>query len=175
MDKGEKTMEMKITQATSVDIPAILTMYQRRVAFNNEHGIPQWTFDEVTWEAFAKTYTIEDYYVGKLGEDVVCGMFIVDVDNLYWPEIPQGKYLYLHKICVDPAYSKRGYSDAMIEYFKAKGKREGHAEVRLDVREKKDKLRAMYERHDFQLVRTGSFVPEFTTALYQYKFSWDEK
>ena len=166
--------ECIITQATKEDIPAILEMYKHRVLYNNEHGIPQWTLDEVTWEEFEKTYTIEDYFVGKVNGEVACGMFIVDVDDLYWPEIEKGKYLYLHKICVDPAYAKLGYSDLMIEYFKNKGKSEGHKEVRLDVREKKAKLRQMYERHGFQLVRTGQFVPTFTTALYQYKFSWDE-
>ena len=167
-------MKLIIEQAKKQDLPAILEMYKRRVKYNNEHGIPQWNYEEVTWEAFSKTYTVEDYYVGKLGTTVVCGMFIVDVDDLYWPEVEQGKYLYLHKICVDPAYSKRGFSDQMITYFKEKGRAEGHDEVRLDVREKKDKLRAMYERNGFRLVRTGQFLPEFTTALYQYKFSWDD-
>ena len=164
-----------ITKATTEDIPAILEMYRRRVLYNNAHGIPQWRLADVTWEAFSQLYTIDDYYVGKCNGEVVCGLFIIDVDKLYWPDVDKGKYLYLHKICVDPAHAKKGYSDAMITYFKDKGRKEGYPEVRLDVREKKVKLREMYERNGFRLVTIGQFVPEFTTALYHYVYAWEQE
>ena len=60
-------------------------------------------------------------------------MFIVDEDALYWPDMEKGTSLYLHKICVDPAYSGNGYADAMIQYFIEKGRREGYPDVRLDM------------------------------------------
>ena len=59
----------------------------------------------------------------------------------------------------------------MIQYFIDKGRREGYPDVRLDVREHKDKLRRMYERNGFQLYKTGRFLSAFTTALYIYPFS----
>ena len=166
--------ELVIQKAKMQDLDAILAMYQRRVTYNNEHQIPQWRYEDVTWEALSKLYTIDDYYVGKVNDEVVCGMFVVDVDLLYWPEEPKGRYLYLHKICVDPKYSKKGYADALIRYFKQLGKINGHQQVRLDVRAHKNKLRAMYERNGFRLVRMGKFLPECDTALYCYDFAWDE-
>ena len=45
----------------------------------------------------------------------------------------KGTSLYLHKICVDPAYSGNGYADAMIQYFIEKGHREGYPDVRLEM------------------------------------------
>lgn len=167
--------KLQIRQAVKEDIPAILKMYQRRVAYNNEMGIPQWRFEDVTWEAFSQLYTIDDYYVGECDGEVVCGLFIVDVDTLYWPDEEKGKYLYLHKICVDPKHAKKGYSDAMITFFKDKGRAEGYPEVRLDVREKKLKLREMYERNGFRFVKRGQFVPAFTTALYHYTYAWEQE
>ena len=161
---------LHIRQAREADKPAIEAMYERRVRYNDAHGIHQWNPDEVSWEAFSKLYTIADYYVGTVNEKVVCGLFIVDEDALYWPDMEKGTSLYLHKICVDPAYSRNGYADAMIQYFIEKGRGEGYPDVRLDVREHKDKLRRMYERNGFQLYKTGRFHPEFTTALYIYPF-----
>lgn len=161
---------LHIRQAREADKPAIEAMYERRVRYNDAHGIHQWNPDEVSWEAFSKLYTIADYYVGTVKEKVVCGLFIVDEDALYWSDMEKGTSLYLHKICVDPAYSGNGYADAMIQYFIEKGRGEGYPDVRLDVREHKDKLRRMYERNGFQLYKTGRFHPEFTTALYIYPF-----
>mgnify|MGYP000705438449 FL=1 len=157
---------LHIRQAREADKPAIEAMYGRRVRYNDAHGIHQWNPDEVSWEAFSKLYSIADYYVGTVNEKAVCGLFIVDEDALYWPDMEKGTSLYLHKICVDPAYSGNGYADAIIE----KGRREGYPDVRLDVREHKDKLRRMYERNGFQLYKIGRFHPDFTTALYIYPF-----
>lgn len=161
---------LHIRQAREEDKLSIEAMYERRVRYNDAHGIHQWKLDEVNWEAFSRLYTIDDYYVGTLHGSVVCGNFIVDEDALYWPEMKKGASLYLHKICVDPAYSKNGYADALIQYFVEKGRREGYPDVRLDVREHKDKLRSMYERNGFQLYKTSRFHKDFTTALYIYPF-----
>lgn len=156
--------------ATREDIVAIEKMYYNRVSYNDAHGIHQWEYEQVTWNAFSKLYQLEDYYVGKVDGQVVCGLFIVDVDALYWPNEKKGSSLYLHKICVDPQHRKKGYSDAMITFFKNMGKEQGFYEVRLDVREKKSKLREMYERNGFTLVKIDHFVPDFTTALYHYVY-----
>ena len=162
--------QLQIRQAKLEDIPALEEMYKRRVLFNNEHDIAQWYLHEVTWEALSELYTIEDCYVGEVNGDIACACFIVDIDELYWPECGPKESLYLHKICVDPNYRGRGYSDALITFFKEKGRKEGYPDVRLDVRKHKKALRDMYERNGFTLVKYGDFVPEFSTALYHYKF-----
>ncbi len=166
---------LKIEKATKEDIKDILEMYKKRVIYNIEHDMKQWTLEEVTLEEFSKTYTIDDYYVGKCDGKVVCGMFIVDVDKLYWPSEKKGNALYLHKIVVDPDYSKRGYSDLLIEYFKEKGRREGYPKVRLDVKEHKDKLRSIYEKHGFQIVEKKQIFSEYKTVLYHFEFENSKK
>lgn len=162
--------ELVIRKATPENIPQIEEMYRTRVKFNDAHDIHQWDYDQVTWECFQTLYTIDDYYAGFLDDTLVCGCFIVDMDALYWPHEPKGAALYLHKIVVHPNYGGHGYADQLITFFKNKGKEEGYPEVRIDVREKKTKLRQMYERNGFQLVKIDQFVPEFTTALYHYSY-----
>ena len=162
--------KLQIRQAKESDIPALEAMYKRRVLFNNEHDIAQWHLHEVTWEALSELYTIEDCFVGVVGKEIACACFIVDIDELYWPECKAKESLYLHKIVVDPNHRGKGYSDELIIFFKEKGRKEGYPCVRLDVRRHKKALRQMYERNGFTLVKYGEFVPEFSTALYHYVF-----
>lgn len=166
---------LHIEQASTDDIKAIECMYEKRVLYNDAHDIHQWNLDEVNWNVFSQLYDIHDYYKGVYENRIVCGLFIVDVDELYWNGRTKGEALYLHKICSDPDYSGHGFADAMITFFKEKGRVEHYPQVRLDVREHKKKLRAMYERNGFQLYCTGSYHPDFTTALYVYDTGAKEK
>ena len=85
---------LQIRQAVEADKQAIEAMYKKRVRYNDAHGIHQWDLDEVNWEAFSRLYTISDYYVGIEEGRVVCGLFIVDEDALYWPDMKKGCLLY---------------------------------------------------------------------------------
>lgn len=161
---------LQIRQATPEDIDAIETMYAHRVAYNNANNMFQWEADEVTWKSFSKLYTMQDYYVGTLNGKVICGLFIVDMDMLYWPNANKGDALYLHKICVDPDYRSLGYANKLINFFIEKGRVGGYSHVCLDVRAHKDKLRAMYERHGFVLHRIISIFPGYQTALYTFSY-----
>lgn len=163
-------MALIIRKAIDSDKQEIAQMYIDRVNYNDAHNIHQWNLSDVTWEEFDKLYTIDDYYVCLVDGKIAGGMFLVDVDTLYWPNEAKGSALYLHKICVHPQFSKQNVSDALIEYFKALAKQLGYPCARLDVRAHKTKLRQMYERHDFVFVMKEQVVPEFETALYHYVF-----
>lgn len=156
-------------QATIEDLPSILQMYKKRVAYNDAHDMHQWSYEEVTWRAFSQLYKIEDYQVGILDGVIVCGMFVVDVDTIYWPQEPKGVALYIHKVCVDPDYKGLGFGKLLLDRFKELGKQYPVSSVRLDVKKHKDKLQKFYEENGFVFVREGQFVPDTKTYLYEYK------
>lgn len=160
-----------IRQAKIGDISALENLYEKRVRFNDAHGIHQWDLEDVTWQTLSKTYQIENFYVMEENGRIVAAVCFVDYDPTYWPEMARGESYYLHKICVDPECAKLGYSNQLIEYFKQKGKQLGYPDVRLDVRAHKQKLRQMYESHGFVLVRVDSLFDGYDTALYRYAFN----
>lgn len=163
-----------LRKAETQDIERMEAVYKERVLFNDAHDIHQWNLSDVSWESLSKTYSIDDFYVlEEEGEIVACACF-VDYDPLYWPDLKKGESYFLHKICVHPRHSKKGYSGQLIEFFKSRGKELGYPDVRLDVRAHKKKLRKMYERHGFELVRMDTIFTEYETALYRYLIK-DEK
>lgn len=157
-----------IRQAKKQDIPSLEAMYERRVRYNDAHDIHQWNLEDVTWAALSKQYNIEDFYVVEEGEQLCAAACFVDFDPQYWPDMAPGASYYLHKICVDPQSSGKGYADQLIAFFKQRGTKLGYADVRLDVRAHKEKLRAIYERHGFTCVREVAIFEDYQTALYRY-------
>lgn len=168
----EMTSHLLMRQATIEDIKKIEVLYLQRVMYNDANAIHQWNDFEVTWKELSKLYHIDDCYIGIVGDVIVSCMMVVDVDKLYWPSVPKGEALYLHKLCVHPMYRGLGFSEQMISYFKDIGRNNGYASVRLDVRAHKSKLRALYERCGFQYLRTIQVHATFQTALYEYSFQW---
>lgn len=159
-----------IRQATKNDIDALEQIYRNRVRYNDAHGTHQWSETDVTWNTLSKTYRMEDFYVIEEAGELCAAVCFVDYDPVYWPQMKPKESYYLHKICVDPKHRGKGYADALIEFFKAEGKRLQYSDVRLDVRAQKTKLRAMYERHGFVLVEQRKIFEEYETALYAYTF-----
>ncbi len=157
-----------IIQATPEDIQALERLYHKRVDYNDAQGIHQWDHAEVMWKHLAEIYEISDFYVVKHDDEIIAAASIVDYDPRYWPQIPPKQSLYLHKLCVDPQYSKQGFSTRLLNFFKAKGRKEGYPDVRLDVRSHKKKLRAMYEAQGFVHVETLSLFEGYDTALYRF-------
>lgn len=162
--------ELLIRNACVQDIKEIEALYRQRVLYNDAHNIHQWTTQEVTWEELSKLYTLANCFVGVYKQHIACVVMIVEEDELYWPLAQKGESLYLHKLCVHPNDAGNGFADQMIHYFKEKAKKEGYVSARLDVREHKKKLREMYEKNGFLLVRITNTHQVFLTALYEYTF-----
>lgn len=157
-----------IRRARIADIAMIEALYRDRVRYDTQQKQQQWTMQEVCWTSFSTLYTIQDCYVGVYQNRIVCCMFIVDEDVLYWKQQKKGMALYLHKLVVHPAYAKQGFADSMISYYKQKGANDGLAMVCLDVKEHKMGIRRLYERHGFQLQAIKRFFPDYRSALYVY-------
>lgn len=164
-----------IRMANEQDIVRLEQLYRKRVVYNDAHDIHQWDVQDITWERLSQTYTIHDFYVMEEKGCLAAAACFVDSDPFYWPMMKPGESYYLHKLCVDPDFAKRGYSGLLIEYFKQKGREQGYPDVRLDVRAHKTKLREMYEIHGFVHVMDLHLFDDYETALYCCTWSKDNQ
>ena len=160
---------MTIKQATNTDIPIIESILLDNVSWVSEMGQPLWSTDDAMWEKLSKSFQIGEMYISYL-EGVPSGcMAIIDHDPFFWPGVPKGESLFIHKLAVTKSARMSGLSDMMMDFFKEQGVVRGVKTLRLDTDALRPKTRAFYERHGFDLVDV-KIMGKFHVALYAYEY-----
>ena len=157
-------------QANEADIPIIEDILFDVTDYFEKIGDPQWRKYDVTWPGLTVYFSIEDFCIAYLGDAPVGCMVILDKDNYFWPEIPKGASLYIHKLAVKRAYGGHGFAREMIDYVKSLSIERGIGAVRLDCRAYKQKLRRLYENAGFSLVKEA-VVGDYSAAFYLWDSS----
>ncbi|MBQ8383308.1 MAG: GNAT family N-acetyltransferase [Clostridia bacterium] len=152
-------------QATASDIPVIEDILFDVTDYFEKIGDPQWRKYDVTWPGLAVYFRIEDFRIAYLGDIPIGCMVILDKDDYFWPEIPKGGSLYIHKLAVRRAYAGQGFALEMIDYVKSLSVERGINQVRLDCRAYKHKLRRLYEEAGFTLVKEA-VLGDYSAAFY---------
>ena len=157
---------MQIKQARESDIPALEVILGDAVAWLDAMGQALWSAEEVRWPALSRRHGIGDFHIAYVdGQPAGC-MALVEEDPFFWPDVPKGEALYMHKLAVTAAARKRGVADALMAHFKAQGMARGVKTLRLDTHALRPKLRAFYERHGFELVDIRVLMGKYHTAFY---------
>ena len=156
-----------IKQADENDILTIeeilldAVMWMKRSKMQN-----QWNEDCIKWKFLSIDYQINNFYIDyENGMPAAC-IAITDLDQKYWPEIPQGKSLYIHKLAVKRAFSGKGISKELIKYAKTLLLKNAVDSLRLDCDLQRKKLRMLYESEGFKYEATKKSENNYDMALY---------
>lgn len=152
-------------QATEADIPLVEDILFDVTDYFEKIGDPQWRKYDVTWPGLAVYFRIEDFTVAYLGDTPIGCMVILDKDDYFWPEIPKGASLYIHKLAVKRAFAGQGFAREMIDHVKSLSIERGIGAVRLDCRSYKHKLRRLYEDAGFVPVKEA-VIGDYSAAFY---------
>ncbi|HVT46784.1 MAG TPA: GNAT family N-acetyltransferase [Vicinamibacterales bacterium] len=112
--------------------------------------------DETLWRA-------DELETPAIAADVDTGLFwIADVDEVpsgvvrlqrsdpdFWPEVPDGTSLFLHRLAVRRSAAASGVSTALLRFAVERTRELGLESLRLDCEAARPKLRAIYERFGF--------------------------
>ena len=129
----------------------------------------QWNEDSIKWDSLSRDYQINDFYIYyQNGMPEAC-IAITDLDQKYWPEIPQGKSLYIHKLAVKRAFSGKGISKELISYAKTLSFKNGVDSLRLDCDSQRNKLRMLYESEGFVNAGKKNLGNNHDMALYVWQ------
>jgi GNAT superfamily N-acetyltransferase len=93
-------------------------------------------------------------------------MALTDYDPTYWPNIPKGESLYLHKLAVKRIFAGKGFSKELIDYAKNLALSYSIKAIRLNCNQLRNKLRSVYENECFICVEEKQFLEKHDTALY---------
>ena len=126
----------------------------------------QWNEDSIKWDSLSSDYQINNFYIDYQNGIPAACVAITDLDQKYWPEIPQGKSLYIHKLAVKRAFSGKGISKELINYVKTLLLKNAVDSLRLDCNLQRNKLRMLYESEGFMYVGKKNSVNNYEMALY---------
>ncbi len=87
-------------------VDAAISVMREVAAWGRGRGYRLWPEEWLTREALmGEEVKPENFCIGKLGEDVVCGLILQWSDRAYWPSAPPYDAAYLHKFCVVRQYA----------------------------------------------------------------------
>lgn len=161
----EKIIIRRATDSDIQDIEEILIDVVKWMKKN--HISNMWTEESVKWSRLNKEYSIKDFYVGIINNELVACMALTDIDRKYWKDSFVGDALYMHKLAVKRKYAGFGISNELIQYAINIAVEKNVKSIRLDCNAEREKLRAIYEKMGFQFVKIFDKKAEYKMALYQ--------
>lgn len=156
-----------IKQADEHDIPIIEEILFDAVNWLSKSGMQNtWNESNVKWSSLSKYYKINDFYIAyQNGLPAAC-MALTDYDPIFWPDIPEGESLYLHKVAVKREFAGKGFSGELIDFSKKMALGCCIDSIRLNCNQHRNKLRSVYENEGFVCVGEKTFFKNHDTALY---------
>lgn len=156
-----------IKQAEEHDFLVIEEILLDAVTWMEKNNLQnQWNENNTKWDSLSKDYTINDFYIDYHNGVPVGCIAITDLDTKYWPEIPKGKSLYIHKLAVKRVSAGKGVSKELINFAKNLSLKKGINSLRLDCNLQRKKLRMLYENEGFIYAGRKKSKNNYDMALY---------
>lgn len=100
-----------IKQANECDIPIIEEILLDAVNWMSKSGLQnKWNESNIKWSGLSRSYKISDFYISYQNALPTACMALTDYDPTYWPDMPKGESLYLHKLAVKRLFAGKGFS-----------------------------------------------------------------
>jgi GNAT superfamily N-acetyltransferase len=131
-------------------------------------GKGMWTAQQVSARGLLSEYTPDEMFLGSFDGIPVATMILQEVDALFWPSVPRGESLFLHKLSVRRAFAGTGLAVAMIDWAKREVNCRSKKFLRLDCAADREKLCEFYESLGFHKVREELMFGKWPTAFYEY-------
>lgn len=157
-----------IRAANFDDAPAIVRLLQEAACWLRDSGRPLWEPADFTEEKILRE--ISSWFVASAAFKIVGVFKLEDDDDFFWPDIPKGESLFLHKLAVSRTHAGRGLSSEMLRYAVKESRARGKSWLRLDCQANRSNLRGIYESLGFRLHSEWGVGP-YLAARYEYHVS----
>jgi GNAT superfamily N-acetyltransferase len=158
--------EVEIVRASAEDAAVASAILCEAAAWLEERGIPLWRPERLTPEHLLPSIERGEFCLARRAGLPVGTMLLAEEDELFWPDVPAGESLFLHKLAVRRSGAGQGIARAMLEWAAGEARRRGKTYLRLDCDGTRDRLRAHYESAGFTLHSTRQ-IESFLSARYE--------
>jgi GNAT superfamily N-acetyltransferase len=130
-------------------------------------GQPMWMVDELAPETLLEHYDLQEMHLGLLTSgEPAAAMVVQQSDEFFWPDVPEGESLFIHKLAAARRLKGRGAAAAMLNWAKAEAREQGKIYLRLDCAADRPKLCRFYEGYGFRRVGRR-MVGRYEAAFYE--------
>ena len=137
-------MTLLIARGSLDDVPEVDTLIRATAEWLIRKGEPLWGPNETSLEELMRITHLGELIVGRVGRELATCMYLHDEDRVFWPQVPPGEALYIHRLAVARNFAGRGYAHVMLEWAAREARANGRTFLRLDC-EPRAKLLALYK------------------------------
>ena len=161
-------MTIDIRPAKPDEAPIVADVLGEAARWLDETGRRLWREEHVSQRSIEPDVIAGHFVIAWQGERAVGVIKATLDDELFWPDVPKGEGIYLHRLAVRREAAGQGVSNALLQWAVDKARSLGRPYVRLDCVAERPRLRAVYERFGFEYVSDWP-IENFIVARYQYR------
>lgn len=156
----------RVAPASRADLAAASSILVEAAEWAIARGEPLWDPKDLTPERLGRDVEAGSLHLAWLADRPVGTIAVSREDPLFWPDVPAGESLFVHRLAVRRAVAGRGVALAMLDWARMQGRSAGLRWLRLDCSAAHPGLVAYYEGLGF--LRCGErVIAEFRNALFQ--------
>ena len=161
--------EITVVCAADAGVSAFAALLQEAAARMIRQKTPMWQPENLTEEKLLAQYAAEEMFVGYCKGKPAFTCALQERDDAFWGEGSGGDgALYIHKVAVADAFIRQGMVYKLFAFAEAEARRRGKTRLRLDCREDRVKVRAIYDRYGFQNVGEKRLFGWYHGISYEY-------
>lgn len=157
-----------VRQAHPADAGAILEMLLEAARWVDALGVVMWDEGELIRERVAEEVQAGQFFLAEVAEEPAGAVRFQLEDPLFWPDLPAGDSVFIHRLVVRRRFKGQGVSTALLAWAAERGRTLGRRCLRLDCDASRTKLRALYERFGFTL-HSYRQVTSYYVARYELR------
>ena len=159
-------MNLTMRQATAEDAKVVTEILHEAARWLHEAGRPMWRTGELLEDRIAGE--IDHFFVAVMEQQIIGTLKFDLEDPVFWPDHPEPKAAYLHRLAIRRSHTGRGISRQMLAWAVSHAPTVGKSIVRLDCETSRPRLKALYEGFGF-VHHSDQQIGPYLVARYEYK------
>lgn len=138
----------RIRPALHSDIETIRHIYLSTVKWMSDNHFKQWRYTDI--ELLFELFKISEFFVYDYNTEIL-GFIIISKTDIAnnWKNFSSKKSLYLYRLVIERAHTKKGYAKELLDFAKEYGFSHGFEQLCLLCLKRKTKLIQFYLENDF--------------------------
>lgn len=158
-------MELKLEKNCDLAIKIMKEVSKNHRELGHKVWLDEWLDKE---QLLNEEVTEDDFYVGYINEIPLIAFILQNTDKEWW-ENNNDKAVYLHKLCIKNNGTLKNMTGLLIETLKAELKQKGIKYIRLDTGYNEDKVKSIYIKNGFKIVKILELKNGNKMALFEMK------